>query len=109
MREKCKAAGARVPRDVRVVSVLVLVALAAFGLGYRAGIDAGQGTPLSIDSSPLAASTSGSVVASRSGTKYYLPWCAGAARIADANKVWFPSAALARAQGYSPAANCAGL
>lgn len=51
----------------------------------------------------------GKLVASKSGTKYYFPWCGGAARIADANKVWFNSESEARAKGFEPAANCKGL
>jgi hypothetical protein len=49
------------------------------------------------------------VVASRSGTKYHLLVCPGAAQIKDENKIYFESAAHAKAAGYSPAANCPGL
>ena len=48
-------------------------------------------------------------VASKNGTKYYPPDCAGADRISDANKVWFISGAAAMKAGYEPAANCKGL
>jgi hypothetical protein len=51
----------------------------------------------------------GRVVASKNGTKYYLPDCAGASRISDANKVWFVSADVAVKAGYELAANCKGL
>ena len=51
----------------------------------------------------------GMVVASKSGTKYYYPWCTGVARIKDENKVWFDSIEKARAAGLTPASNCAGL
>lgn len=51
----------------------------------------------------------GGVVASKTGTKYHFPWCAGAQRIQEGNKVWFASAEEARKAGYQPALNCKGL
>ena len=48
-------------------------------------------------------------VASKNSDKYHLPWCGGAARISEANKVWFTSKAEAEAAGYTPAANCKGI
>jgi len=59
------------------------------------------------DSGALA--PSGQYVASKSGTKYYFPWCGSAARISEANKIWFNSVEEARKAGYTPAANCKGL
>ncbi len=108
-REKCKKYLARIPQDVLLVIVLILACLASFGFGYLAGRDTGQGSDLSLMPSPLVATTSGSVVASKNGTKYYLPWCAGVDRISDANKVWFASVETAQAQGYAPASNCKGI
>jgi cell division septation protein DedD len=58
--------------------------------------------------SPSAAS-GGEYVASKTGTKYYLPWCGTAKRIKEENKVWFSSKAEAEAAGYEPAKNCKGL
>ena len=52
---------------------------------------------------------SGKFVASKNGTKYHFPWCSGAKRISEKNKVWFSSADHARRAGYEPAANCRGL
>lgn len=51
----------------------------------------------------------GNYVASKSGTKYHLPWCSGAQRIKEENKVWFKTKADAEAAGYTPAANCKGI
>lgn len=48
------------------------------------------------------------IVASKSGTKYYFPWCAGVKRIAEANKTWFSSEHEAQAAGLTLAANCKG-
>jgi len=54
-------------------------------------------------------STQGQYVASKTGTVYHLPWCSGAKRIKDANKVWFDTKQAAEAAGYRPATNCKGL
>jgi hypothetical protein len=51
----------------------------------------------------------GQVVASKSGTKYHLPWCSGAKTIKEENKIWFASYEEARKAGYTPAANCKGI
>lgn len=52
---------------------------------------------------------SGSVVASKTGTKYYFPWCGSVDRIKNENKITFNSAKEARLAGYQPATNCKGL
>ena len=57
------------------------------------------------NSSPGTA-TAGSVVASKSGTKYHLPTCPGAKQIKPDNLIAFASIAEAEAAGYTPAANC---
>ncbi|MDB4992261.1 MAG: protein of unknown function with transrane region [Parcubacteria group bacterium] len=59
--------------------------------------------------SPNVGNTAGTYVASKTGTKYYLPSCATAKRIKDENKVWFNTKAEAEAKGYGPASNCKGL
>ena len=51
----------------------------------------------------------GELVASRSGSKYHFPWCSGAQRISEGNKIWFSSVEEARKAGYTPASNCKGL
>jgi len=53
--------------------------------------------------------TQGAYVASKSGTKYHLPWCPGAQQIKDANKIWFATKEDAEKAGYAPAANCKGM
>lgn len=55
------------------------------------------------------AADSGEVVASKNSNKYHLPWCQGAKRINEANKITFASAREAEKAGYIPAANCPGL
>lgn len=106
--EKCKTMG-RAPRDVVVLTVLILASSASFGLGYLAGLDTGEGSGVAVEPSFVATSTARQIVASKTGASYYLPGCAGANRISDANKVWFASAATAQAAGYAPAKNCEGL
>jgi hypothetical protein len=48
------------------------------------------------------------VIGSKNGTKYYLPWCGALGRIKPENRVTFATPALARQAGYSPAGNCKG-
>ena len=48
-------------------------------------------------------------VASKNGSKYYLPTCASANRISVANRVYFGTKKDAESAGYTPASNCKGL
>lgn len=107
-RGKCKTAIAKIPRDFLVLAVLVLTSFASFGLGYLAGRDTvGTSEILEpVSDGTLSADAAGQVVASKNGTKYYPPECAGVNRISEVNKVWFASAVAAVAAGYAPAANC---
>lgn len=59
--------------------------------------------------SEKAGVSEGGYVASKSGTKYHLPWCSGAKRIKEENKVFFKTKGEAEAAGYSPASNCKGI
>ena len=45
-------------------------------------------------------------VASKNGTKYYLPTCSGAARIKPMNQIWFATVADAKLADYTPSATC---
>lgn len=51
----------------------------------------------------------GKYIASKNGSAYHYPWCSGAKRIKEANKIWFQTKEEAKAKGYKPAANCEGL
>lgn len=109
IRKESKAAIGRIPRDVLIVAVLILACLASFGLGLIAGRD-GVGQESQVIVSPPAAlnlPAGGQVVASVNGSKYYLPWCAGA--ITESNKIIFSSSHEAEAAGYTPASNCKAL
>lgn len=114
-REKCKTSIAKIPRDLLIIAVLILASSASFGLGYLTGLDAGfitqtgEGSKNTFDETSFSTTTEGQVVASKSGTKYYLPSCAAADRISETNKIWFVSAMAAVSAGYTPAANCKGL
>lgn len=48
-------------------------------------------------------------VGSKNSNKYHLPWCSGAKRIKEENKIFFATVALAEQAGYEPAGNCEGL
>jgi len=108
-------------------AIVVLVGLSAFGLGRLSALKEGRGTliihppgdaqaiarPVDWGAASTASTTTAQVVhnfvASKNGSKYYLPTCAGASKINDANKIWFATAADAQAAGYTAAANCKGL
>jgi len=109
--------------------LLIGVAITSFSLGRLSARDA-QRPPVTLESvfpesggggsaigSVAGASlvtenvgqTQGEVVGSINGSKYHYPWCSGAQRIKDENKIWFATIADAKKAGYTPAANCQGL
>ena len=108
------------------VVVIILVGIASFGLGRLSAFESKK-EPVTIEMSEFSASDSetktkpgvsgeslnlkdgGEVVASKTGDKYHFPWCAGAKRITETNRIYFKSIAEARAAGYLPAGNCKGL
>lgn len=67
-------------------------------------------TPV-IGSTSTASTTNflGTYVASKTGTKYFLPWCAGASQIKDENKIFFNTKSEAEKSGYTAAKNCKGI
>jgi hypothetical protein len=126
----------RIPPDLLVLLVLLLSSSLAFGLGILAGKDmaktqgrdgfwieqlpetlkAGGGPAAVIQTLPTAVAPPEPSVpepqvymASKNGTKYYLPTCGTAKRIKEENRVWFATKDEAEAAGYSAAANCPGL
>jgi len=112
--------------EVFVVTLIILVGLAGFGLGRLSVLD-GQKSPISIqniNSNKVSAGVAdslgdvqgndkenitGVVVASKNGTKYHYPWCSGAKSINESNRISFSSIKEARKAGYMPASNCKGL
>lgn len=103
------------------VTVILLVGIISFGLG-RISI---QGTSdissesvntvpfKQIESLNREATTQvendRAVVVSRAGTKYHLLDCPGAQQMKEENRIEFDSIDEARAAGYEPAGNCAGI
>lgn len=94
--------------------IIVLLATAgAFGLGRLSALETAR--PLvSVSEAPEKASLAplmqgGMVIASRTGSTYYFPWCTSAAKILPANQRIFASAAAAQKAGLRAAKNCKGL
>ena len=119
---KIKQLGAT--REFVITLLILLVGLGSFGLGRLSKIEEVR-EPVRIDygtqnqmgaEESVAAAVSLSVpetqklfVASKNGNKYHHPWCSGAQRISEANKIWFDSKEEAENAGFTPAANCKGL
>ncbi len=119
--------------EIYTVLIIILVGFGSFGLGRRSAREENK-TPIRIlapeeqtappsDNLTAAAvqgdrqavqgvariprpSPNGLIVASKTGSKYYFPWCSGAKRIAEANKTWFSSEQEAQNAGLQRAANC---
>ncbi len=108
--------------DHFVLILIIIVSFASFGLGRLSAIEDPEKQPIIFERSLSAATLgtqdilsktpeiqSGSLVASKNGTKYHFPWCSGAQRIKKENEIWFNTVTDARKAGYTPAANCKGL
>jgi len=108
--------------NVALAILIALLGILSFGLGRLSAQTHKQATILSCENlEPLTfASTNetvssqtstpgGTIVASKNGAAYHFPWCSGAKRINEENKVWFKTKEEAEAAGYRAAANCKGL
>src|SRR3989344_279046 len=96
-----------------ILILVFLLSIASFGLGRLSALESAR-PPVSVSKAQVASDSNaiapgGQVVASKSGSAYYYPWCGGAGRISEQNKVWFKSEAAAKKAGYAPAKNCKGL
>jgi hypothetical protein len=93
---------------------VILFAFLAVGMWQLHAL-ASSKTPLKIvnlgQNAPLGGNmgTSQNVIVSKTGTKYYLPWCGALKRINPENQISFATPALARQAGYQPASNCKGV
>lgn len=98
--------------------VIILIAVTSYGLGRYSqhisvppvqaqAVTVSQPTPAPPSSTSIA--TKKQYVASKNGSKYHLLTCPGASQIKEENKVYFNTPEQARAQGYTPAANCPAL
>ena len=120
------------PKDIFILLLIFLVGTGAFLLGQYSVYEEKKGGELRIieeshpnslsmlvspeslsarvtkeDTTPT--SPLGMYVGSRSGTTYHLPWCTGAKRIKEENRIWFNSREDAVKKGYKPATNCKGI
>ncbi|MEK7208885.1 MAG: hypothetical protein AAB677_01340 [Patescibacteria group bacterium] len=120
--EKIKSGLIRRKGGVVIVNFFLIAGL-SFGLGRLTKLKEAR-EPIRIEIDNLATTTMGlttnnqrqsassvnsTFVGSKNGTKYHYPWCPGAVRIKEENKVWFTTVEDARRAGYTPAANCPGL
>lgn len=114
---------------VFTAGLLLLVGVASFGLGRQSVLEVRTENHIPANNQSATAAVSPSVgtepdippesldemntpvqyVASKNSDKYHLPWCSGAARISETNKIYFSSKAEAEAAGYQPASNCKGI
>jgi hypothetical protein len=59
--------------------------------------------------STIKQSNSGEVIGSKSGKKYYFPWCGTVKRILPQNQIHFASIDEAKKAGFTAGGNCKGL
>lgn len=52
------------------------------------------------------ATQSGTIVASKRGSKYYFTWCSGANSLSESNKIYFQTEAQAQIAGYTKSTSC---
>lgn len=97
--------------DWGIAVIVILVALISFGVG-RLSVAEEQKPVVSMATASTSTKVmhiAGDFVASRNGTAYYFPWCAGVSNISEGNKIWFQTESQAQRAGYHPAKNCKGL
>ncbi|KKS30456.1 MAG: Endonuclease I [Parcubacteria group bacterium GW2011_GWC2_42_11] len=112
----------RKTREYSIILVLLLLGGISFGLGRLSATKpvsvpvtlCASETVSTIEASAISAPLTSShktsqYVGSKNGTVYHLPWCGGARRIREENKVWFATKEEAEQAGYRPATNCKGL
>lgn len=113
--------------DIFIALLIFLTGFASFGLGQLSILwsdtqpitiedaapkntaTARKRAPAALQQAVAAFATQGTYVASKSGAAYHYPWCSGAKRIKEENKVWFETIEDAKRAGYRPAANCPDL
>lgn len=107
--------------------IILLVGLIFFFLGYISALEQ-RHNPIEIKyTNPSQSATliqgsipraylgmgegveSGEVIGSKSGKKYYFPWCGTVKRIKPENQVHFSSIEEAKKAGFTAGGNCKGL
>jgi len=118
------------PDDLFLGLIIVLVALGSFGLGRLSKIE-GSKTPIQFENLPENSTkafenkdipatrevlptntlnaTNSQIVGSKTGKKYYYPWCTGVQKISPSSLIHFSSKSEAESRGYTPSATCKGL
>lgn len=124
MKQRIKTFFEENQKDVLLFAGIALVSLSSFALGRLTAprppkmpiqfreIDARAqffGTSTQGVGESLDTNENVQLVASKNGKYYYYPWCPGADRLSEKNKIAFLSAEEARAKGYAPSPNCPGL
>jgi len=100
-----------------LATIIILVSALSFGIGRLSVVgnrepiqieyDAAISNQASIINASINIENSiSSVVASKNGSKYHYPHCAGAKQIKEENKISFNSPTAAEAAGYELATNC---
>lgn len=99
--------------DLVLAGIIILLVLFSFGLGRLSKIEERK-TPITIEkaesaqdelSAPISTSET-FYIASKNGTKYYLPWCSGVSKINLANLVKFKTEREAKMAGLERASGC---
>jgi len=113
----------RKAQDIFLIMSVLLLSGISFGLG-RLSVTQHPLQPVTLQQAQLGTVTMNTAtqplqsaeqaskkqyVASKNGTVYHAPWCSGAQRIREDNKVWFATKKEAEGAGYRPAKNCKGL
>lgn len=73
------------------------------------GVGGTQQSPSAVSGVSPQTASGGQVIGSKTGKKYYFPWCGTVKRIKPENQVTFATVDLAKAAGYTPGGNCKGL
>src|SRR5690242_15182484 len=89
----CKTGAGDLLRDWGLMTAVILLGLASFGLGRLSAIESVR-PPITITEAPALAAPrgmfmGGEVVASKSGSVYYYPWCSAGSSIVPASQIWF--------------------
>ena len=97
-------------KPIYAILLTLLIASILAALWQLSVIEEGK-TPLRITHYGQEASLgqAGFVIGSKTGKKYYFPWCGTVNVIKPENRVTFSSVEEAREAGYTPALNCKGL
>ncbi len=72
-------------------------------------VSKGYTPPAKQEKTGTATAETGKYVASKNGTKYYLPSCGTVNRIKEENKIYFNTKEEAEAAGFGPSSTCKGL